>query len=336
MQALLKQRPEDFRVDEVLGFEADGKGEHDLLLIEKTSCNSTWVASQLGRFAGVPGVAVSLAGLKDRHAVTTQWFSVQLPGRSCDWSGLQLPGVRILEQARHSRKLRRGCHAGNRFQIVLRELRGDLESLSARLLALREHWVPNAFGSQRFGRNQGNLGLVDKLAHGARLDRSLRAFALSAARAQIFNAVLAQRLAAPDWPQLRPGDLVQLDGRGSFFGPVTEIDDSLIERAGRLEIHATGPLWGRGALGTGAGVMLLEQSVAAGFPAAIKVLEQAGLRQERRALRLRVQDFEWSWLTPEQLELRFQLGRGGYATSVISHLLQSEHVLETEIEDEDP
>ena len=137
LRGRMRASPEDFEVDEMLGFEADGAGEHAWLHIEKRAANTEWVAQQLARAAGVAPMAVGFSGLKDRHAVTRQTFSVHLPGRADpDWQALEIEGVRILESGRHSRKLKRGVHRSNRFRIRLCELDGDRET-TERVLAQR-------------------------------------------------------------------------------------------------------------------------------------------------------------------------------------------------------
>ena len=97
LRGRLRTQPEDFIVEEALGYAADGAGEHVLLTVQKREANTAWVAQQLARFAGVDARSVGYAGRKDRHALTTQSFSVHLPGRpDPDWGALQLPGVRVL------------------------------------------------------------------------------------------------------------------------------------------------------------------------------------------------------------------------------------------------
>src|SRR5690606_32284162 len=130
LAARIRATPEDFRVDEVPGFEPSGSGEHLLLDVEKRGMNTAFAARHIAAWAGVPESAIGYAGLKDRHAVTRQRFSVHLPKRSApelatlerDEAGEHL---RVLGHAWHSRKLPRGALAGNRFVLVLRELQGD-------------------------------------------------------------------------------------------------------------------------------------------------------------------------------------------------------------------
>ena len=113
-----------FDVTEDLGFDLSDDGEHDFLWIEKRDANTAWVARQLARHAGVSARDVGYAGLKDRQAVTTQWFSIHLPGRSDpDWAALDEPQIQVLECTRNRRKLRRGVHRANRFRLRLRSLR---------------------------------------------------------------------------------------------------------------------------------------------------------------------------------------------------------------------
>src|SRR6185503_17769039 len=151
LTARLRLTHEDFLVEEILGYDADGAGEHLLLWVEKRGANTDWVARELAKFAGVPAVAVGYAGLKDRHAVTRQTFSVQLAGRpDPDWSTFPHAEVTVLAATRHSRKLKRGALRGNRFVLVLREVGGDRAQAESVLQRIATHGVPNYFGEQRF------------------------------------------------------------------------------------------------------------------------------------------------------------------------------------------
>src|SRR3546814_5894171 len=95
---------------------ASGAGEHLLLAIEKRGMNTAFAAKLLAQWAGVGEQAIGYAGLKDRHAVTRQRFSVHLPGRPApDIDALQVDGLRVLDHAWHAKKLPRGALAGNRL-----------------------------------------------------------------------------------------------------------------------------------------------------------------------------------------------------------------------------
>lgn len=330
LEARIRCTPEDFRVDELDSFEASGSGEHLLLTVEKRGMNTAFVADLLARWAGVLPVAVGHAGLKDRHAVTVQRFSVQLPGREAPepvvleamaadpGSGQQL---RVLGMARHARKLPRGALAGNRFELLLREVRGDRAAIDGRLEAIGTRGVPNYFGEQRFGHGGGNIAAALAMFAGGRVRREQRGMLLSAARAELFNRVLAARVGNGSWDTGLEGEVWMLDGSRSLFGPEPH-GAALAARAAAFDIHPTGPLWGRGPLATtgrarACELGALEDEVAGRLRAG---LETAGLRQERRSLRARPSGLDWAWDDPSALRLRFALPAGSYATALLAEL----------------
>ncbi len=320
IQATLRRQPADFRVDEILGFEPGGEGEHVFVQVEKTDANTEWVARQLAQAAGVTPLAVGYAGLKDRHAVTRQSFSVQLPGRADpDWFSLAIPGVTVLSARRHNRKLKRGAHRGNQFRIRLRDVRGDRAAVETRLACIRERGVPNYFGEQRFGRDGNNLALAEALFAGRRMPKAQRGFALSAARSEIFNAVLAQRVVDGNWDRALDGDVWMLAGSHAIFGPEA-INDELARRLAERDIHPTGALWGRGELRSGGAARALELAVAERYPTLARGLERAGLEQERRGLRLAPADLTHEWAADDELVIGFGLGSGAFATTVLLEL----------------
>jgi tRNA pseudouridine13 synthase len=302
--AVLRSQPQDFRVCELLGWEASGDGEHDLLCIEKIGANTDWVARQLAQYAGVPLRDVGYAGLKDRHAVTRQWFSVPR-WRRPDWAALSVPGVQVLEVRRHTRKLRRGAHRANSFSIVVRhEDSIDRDAVTARLSLLREHGVPNYFGEQRFGRRGANLQLADDWAAGRRLPRHQRSLAPSVVRAFSFNEVLAARVGTLTWNTLMPGDKANLDGTASVFD-VTAVDADLRSRCESMDLHPAIALAGEGGA--------LKNS------SWQQALDRARVQPGKRSLRLRVQELCVEF-AGQAMTLRFTLPRGAYATAVLREI----------------
>lgn len=321
--AVMRSTPEDFVVEEILGYDADGAGEHALLWIEKRGANTDWVARELAKFAGVAPVAVGYAGLKDRHAVTRQAFSVQLPGQADpDWSAFAPEGVRVLRAARHSRKLKRGALRGNRFVLTLREVCGDRAAAEAVLQALATRGVPNYFGEQRFGREGGNLRQAQAMFAGRRVDRHQRSMLLSAARSQIFNDVLAQRVQQGTWDGPLEGEIWSLAGSRSWFGPEF-FGDALAARLADGDIHPSGPLWGQGEPPTQAAAAAVETTAAAAWPELVQGLDAARMEHDRRALRLQPKSLRWHWNADDLLELGFELPAGAYATVVVRELASS-------------
>jgi len=321
--ATLRTTPEDFEVHEVLGFEPDGVGDHALLLIQKRNTNTEWLARNLAKFAGVKQVDVGYGGLKDRNAVTSQWFSVNLSGKAePDWVQLESADTHVQRVTRNRRKLKRGAHHGNRFVITLRDVSGDASELEARLHAIRDHGVPNYFGEQRFGIDANNIEQARALFAGEIQvgDRHRRGLYLSAARSWLFNAVLSRRVTDQSWNSGLPGDALMLDGTHSFF-VADVIDETLLQRLHSGDVHPTGPLWGRGESPVRAAARALEDDVLREYALFRSGLEQAGLDQERRALRLRVEQLSWQFGPDLTLRLEFMLPSGAYATTVLRELV---------------
>ena len=317
-------------VEEILGFAASGAGPHALLSIRKRGANTEWVARELARVAGCKPFEVGFAGLKDRNAVTTQAFTVPLGKRTPDsFAGMKGEGWEVLSANAHQRKLPRGALEGNRFEITVRHLSGDIARLRERLERIAAGGVPNYFGPQRFGRDAGNLEQVLRAAaetRGRSRGRGDQGFMLSAARSLIFNAILAARVETGTWNRLQPGDVANLDGRGSVFA-VEAVDVDLERRCAALEVHPTAPLIGTGESLARSAVLELETSVARLFPEAETVVRAERMNAERRALRLRVRDLEHQ-LDGDVLRLRFALSAGSFATAVLREIIGLQDALE--------
>ena len=309
----IRLEPEDFRVDEVLGFLPSGQGEHVLLRVCKRGANTGWVARELAAQGGVRAHDVGYAGLKDRHAVTTQWFSVPARRKTpAAWLDVRGDGYEVLEAHAHQRKLPRGALEGNRFEIRVREFAGERARLEQRVAAIAAGGVPNYFGPQRFGRELANL------QPGHPRDQ---AFRWSAARSLIFNAVLAERIARGNWLQLHVGERANLDGRNSSF-VVESVDAELDERLQRLDVHPTGPLWGEDGCGVSGEMATLEEEVAGRYPQLLEWLRADRLAAMRRPLRMAVRDLELCWHDDDSFSLKFFLRSGSFATAVLRELVE--------------
>lgn len=322
--ATIKASFEDFRVDETLGFELDGAGQHLWLSVQKRNHTTDEVARCLAKAVGVRVRDVGYAGLKDRHAVTTQWFSIDVGGRSIpDWETVLPQDCRILETSRHSRKLRRGVLRGNTFEIILREVSGAVEEIDGRAERIIQNGAPNYFGEQRFGRDAGNVEPALHLLRGEKTvrNRHLRGIYYSCARSLLFNRVLATRVARSNWDQPIAGDVMMLDGSRSRFR-VSQPDDALTERARCLDIHPTGPLWGVGEAIAGGEAGQLETEVLAEYSEWCAGLENAGLEHDRRALRVVAKDMICDRFSDDAVRVRFSLPAGAYATTVLRELVR--------------
>lgn len=329
--AQLKAVAEDFQVDEVLDIPLEGEGEHLWLWVEKRELNTEEAARRIARAAGVPLKVVSYAGLKDRQALTRQWFSLHLPGKADpDLSAAENASLRILKSVRHKRKLQRGAHSANGFTLRLTRLVADRGALDARLKRLAEAGVPNYFGLQRFGHGGGNLVEARHFAERKELpvQRNVRSRLLSAGRSFLFNRVLAERIAAGTWNQAQVGDLLAFtDSRSFFMAGETECNDP---RLALLDLHPTGPLWGEGDSPAQGHAHALEAAVTAGEKALCHWLAEAGMAHERRILRLPIGDLTWHYPEPDVLQLEFVLPAGCFATAVVRELVDLLPVGQTE------
>ncbi len=333
-KAALKSCPEDFMVDEVPGLDGfpespglddhAGEGEHLCLRLQKSGDNTEYVARELAALSGCRHFDVGFCGLKDRHAVTRQWFSIYRPGQETeDKAFIDLVGERwpVLSACRYRRKLRRGEHQGNRFVITLRHIAGAQADLETALVALRERGAPNYFGPQRFGIAGANLDravemgpdAMDRKRHGGGRggrggkrgggrSSNKNAIYFSAARSWIFNEVLARRVESDCWTEPLEGE------------------PGLPENT-RMP---TGPLWGDGGTSATGPQELLEREVAAQAPELLQLFSTTRMQPERRALVLRPEQLVWSWPGEDCLRLEFFLPPGQYATTVLSDIFELE------------
>lgn len=351
--ATYKAKPEYFIVNEQMDVDFTDEGEHLWVLIKKTGMNTGYAANLLAEWATIPARDVGYSGLKDRQAVTTQWFSLRIPNRQLPETAFEPPlkeyeQLQILEQHWHNKKLNRGTHKLNQFIITLTDIDyADKASVETRLKQISDHGVPNYFGSQRFGHGGGNIkealawlaplitsdstsllntntgrqsGKNKKITKRQREQQSLY---LSAARSLIFNQILDARVRDGSWEHGLEGEVFNLNGTGSIFSS-TQLDEELRQRLLAKDIHPTGILWGIGSSQTTAKAALLERQIVENDPILSLLAEglaSQGVRSQRRSLRLIPQDLSWQWLNDHSLQLQFALPTGSYATSMLASLV---------------
>lgn len=323
----LRSEMSDFKVFEQLPFEPCGEGEHLFIHVRKTGANTIFVANQLAKYFKVQERLVSYAGLKDRFAVTEQWFGIHVPGlQQYDLSDLNIEGVEILSYSRHNKKLRIGALAGNKFELKLRNV-SDTNELSRRWHAITQFGVPNYFGEQRFGIDGGNIEKAQSLFSGMKVkDKKKRGMYLSAARSIIFNQVVSQRIKDNSFERLTSGDVFMLSGTQSVF-LVDEIDDEIRQRFQVKDIDLTAPLWGAGELMTKDESLVFEQNVSQQYLDFCQGLAKFGLKQERRRIRLCISKENIS-VENTTVTLSFFLPAGSYATTVLRELLNYQDMTE--------
>lgn len=351
--AIYKTCPQDFVVEEQLTIQFSEHGEHLWLQLQKTGLNTAHVAKLLARWAQIAVKEVGYSGLKDRHAVTTQWFSLRLPHKrlpDADFTEFMTDALAegerltLLAQHWHGKKLQRGTHTSNRFAITLRDVVcADRDAFNKQLEHLAQSGVPNYFGDQRFGHEGRNLSQALALfskaqigngqprRHNQRKTNPRRkeltdstGLYLSAARSALFNAMVAQRVQDGTWHTPLDGEVMNLAGSNSVFVAPT-IDDDLRTRLATGDIHLTAALWGKGLPMSVGQVQALELAVVNShewYQALANGLAAFGLRQERRVIRVIPSNLWATWHDDTTLTLNFDLPTGSFATVVLAALVK--------------
>ena len=322
--ALLKAECADFVVKENLGYSMAGEGEFVAVRVRKTDANTLFVGEKLAQFAGISARNMSYAGLKDRRAVTEQWFSLQMPGKTTpDFGDFQLEGIEILEVTRHNRKIRTGSLDGNYFEILLRDAM-ETDDLKVRLENLSKFGFPNYFTEQRFGRDGHNLTQALRWAKGEIQvkDRKKRSFYLSAARSEVFNLVVSERLKQGVANRVLPNDIVQLSGSHSWFVADEKEDLNVLQlRLEQGDLQLTAPLIGE----TAQPACSLENDIVQQHQDIANLMKQERLKPARRPLLMKPKDFNWQF-EETGLRLKFYLPAGSYATALVRELVNIEEM----------
>lgn len=317
----LKQSPSDFIVTEKLSFTPSGDGEHLFLYIEKKERNTVDVCETLASHFKVHPRHVAYAGLKDRNAITTQWFSLPFPIKSVpDFNGLESDTLKVIESSRNTKKLKRGAVECNYFEITLKNLQGDVSDIKNRIEIIKKNGVPNYFGAQRFGNNENNLVNAKNLFSSKNnYSRNKKSIYLSAARSFLFNEVLSQRVKNETWNELISGDVAVLNESRSFF-VVNELDEEIITRLKQSDIHPSAPLWGKGEPLSLHAAREFEESIINANSEFAEGLEKQGMQQDRRATRMFAANLDFQ-LNENTLHLSFSLPSGTYATCVLREIV---------------
>ncbi len=325
--------PEDFEVEEIPAYEPCGEGDHLFLWTEKRGRTTREVAQTLARILGIDTRDVGCAGLKDRNALTRQYFSVPAQpavlGRLKDLDCLpESAGFRVLSKARHVNKLKTGHLRGNRFRICIRGALPDaVERASAILAELARSGLPNAFGAQRFGRDGMNAvrgrSLVQKpeTVRAVR-DRFLRRICVSAYQSLLFNRLLARRMADGLFGQALPGDLMKKLDTGGLF-----ICEDAPEDSRRMETFAvapTGPLFGHRMMRPAGEALAREDAILAEEDISLESFRHLKGDAEggRRPLRIPVAASVSPGPEAGALCLDFSLPKGSFATVLLREVMK--------------
>ncbi|MCK4710868.1 MAG: tRNA pseudouridine(13) synthase TruD [Gammaproteobacteria bacterium] len=320
----IKQYPEDFKVAEQLGFTFTGAGEHLFLYVQKKALTTHQLIDLIAQETGVQPRQIGHSGLKDKHAVTQQWLSVQLPG--CK----QMPVIadtqqfQILQRHWHDKKLKIGVHKSNRFDIVIRDIPGKVDNLSSIIEQIKNYGFANYFGEQRFGVQQDNVEQAVRVLNNRhkckRLTRTKKSLYISALRSELFNQILDQRIKQGIWQQPIDGDVCMLAGSQSVF--VEPLSDQIRQRYKEFDIHSGISLFGSGESRLTKQALDIENEVFTANPEICATLLDQKVKRSFRANRVQAKNLKVEYL-PEQAEIHVQveLDKGTYLTTLLNHFV---------------
>jgi tRNA pseudouridine13 synthase len=331
-------------VEEVALYETQGDGQHLYVNLTKADLTTKEVQLQLERLFGLKRGDVGFAGMKDKHARTTQTFSLTVGHKSASFA--DEAGSRIQENlpvtvnwvAFHRNKLRPGHLLGNRFRITL----VDLEVASVEALArsqaivekLRQRGLPNYFGPQRLGKGGANAraGLAILLGEQQKYDRWLRRFLVSSYQSYLCNRYLALRLERGLFDSLVAGDVAKKHATGGMFAVENVTEEQ--PRFAAQEISFTAPIFGPRMWEAQGDAGRFEAEILATSPATLEHFSRLSIDGTRRLGRLLVPDLAVA-LEGANLVVSFMLPKGAFATTLVRELTKVETDDAPAIEDEE-
>ena len=321
----IKIEPAHFVVEEIPLYEPSGEGQHVYVRLTREGWTTRALQNELAKLFGLRDVDVGCAGRKDKHARTTQTFSLNLP--KADEAKVarrieeELP-VELAWVRRHRNKIKAGHLLGNRFRIlVLGPGTNALPQAEAVVQALRERGLPNFYGPQRFGREGDNAERGREILFTGRGPRKrwLRRLLLRAYQSALFNTWLVWRIERGWFERLLVGDVAKKLDTGGLF----EVEDAQAEqpRFERDEITYTGPIYGSRMWWASGEPGDLERAVLEQAGVTEEMLDRAHLNGSRRRARLLLDDLTVE-PHPDGLLLTFSLPKGSYATTVLREVMK--------------
>ncbi len=333
MRRLLADRPplsgvfrpsiESFYVDEQPLYEPSGTGDHLYVTFRKRGVNTRDLVKRVVAAFGVRDEDVGYAGLKDRHATTTQTISV-LAKSDAPLAGLVGPDVDITAVTRHGNKLRVGHLRGNRFRLRFANGATDQDLAAGGLAILEQRGLPNFYGDQRFGKAGDNAALGREV-----LRRGPRAagphwkakLVVSALQSELFNAVLCRRIDAGAFDTALLGDVLQKTESHGLFTCTDPLVDAA--RVTSFEVSATGPIPGPKMRAPTPDTVPARWEAEALADAELTIEDFARARSlaegTRRAVRVKVTEVAAEIDGPD-LWIQFALPAGAYATVLAAEL----------------
>ena len=320
----IKLKNTDFKVDEGLGFEPEGTGEHLFLQVEKTGLSTHELIDKIAIDFELKARDIGYSGLKDKHAITRQWISLRLPGKSGYIDCSDSEDYRVIKQGWHNRKLKPGTHRKNHFDVTLRNLSAFPSETQNQLELIATRGMANYFGQQRFGQQQDNvdraMSAFSNARKARRLSRTKRSLYLSALRSHLFNQILSHRIECGYWDKPIEGDVFMLSGSQSIFHE--PLNQSLLDRFEQQDISSTASLYGSGNQMLQGRALAVEDEVLTKFKSIRDCLLQQDSHLAMRSTRVVVENLKFDYSDTEQtLTIKATLPRGSYFTTLLNHFV---------------
>ncbi len=302
------QTKDDFIVDEVPNIEFKGKGNFLILHVKKVEMTTWDMIAIFSEYLGIPAQKIGYAGLKDKHATTTQYISVESSYEKM-MKQFRHKQIKIIDVTRHSKSIRMGDLAGNRFSINLFELdnidAGRLEKCARKI---SKNGLPNYFGYQRFGRDSDSFKQAKDMLSGEIFieDTKVKNFLISIYQSEFFNNWLRERVELSR--KENNGKFLILDG-DIYLAKDAKLVTPKIKPTKDFEskkLVPTGLLCGRDTFRSRDDALKIEQKYDDEF------LQAKGYRRE--AL-IYPQNIECKYIKKQtMLNISFTLPKGSYAT----------------------
>jgi len=190
------QTKDDFIVDEIPSIEFKGKGNSLIVHVKKIEMTTWDMIAVFSEYLGIPAQKIGYAGLKDKHATTTQYISVDVSYERMI-KQFRHNQIDVIDITRHSTGIRMGDLAGNRFTINLFEVdnidAGRIEKCARKI---SKNGLPNYFGFQRFGRDNDSFKQAKDMLSGEIFieDSKVKNFLISIYQSEFFNQWLRERV----------------------------------------------------------------------------------------------------------------------------------------------
>ncbi len=331
----LRSKHEHFLVEEIPLYEPSGNGPHLYINLTKEGLTTKEIQQKLAVLFNCQNSDIGYAGLKDKHARTTQTFSVLLGNVDNDSINdkvnqikTHLP-VTVNSAKLHRNKLKPGHLLGNRFTIKITKT--NLNSIKSLEYAqdivdqLKTNGVPNFFGPQRFGFDGENIKKGKEIILGKKvgIDRWLKRFLISSYQGYLCNRYLAHRLDTNNFNRIIMGDIGKKYSTGGMF----QVKDPQKEQL-RYETHEitfTSPIYGSKMWEATGSAGKLEKEILNEAGITLQQLDHHKIKGTRRIGRLIINDLKVS-LENQDLLIKFSLPKGAFATTVLREFMKNDKI----------